>query len=151
MGKIRIYVPIKKMKRKTEKTSPRGRKEKITPEQLIKALADNKGIQAEAARVLGIGRSTVTDYLERYPEVRAAYIQINEATIDGVESELLRQISSGNITGIIFYLKTKAKHRGYIEHSIHDIQSGGKPITWKDFITAALVPDENKEKDTDSQ
>ena len=32
-----------------------------------------------------------------------------------VEGQLLSQIRRGNITAIIFFLKTKAKHRGYVE------------------------------------
>jgi hypothetical protein len=123
-----------------------GRKFKVTAEQVIKALDDAYGIQAAAARSLGIGRSTIIDYINRYPEVKAAYDQINETTIDRVESKLLNQIEGGNITAIIFFLKTKGKSRGYIETNIHDLQSGGKPLTWKEFITTKLIDEKENSK-----
>jgi len=31
------------------------------------------------------------------------------------ESQLMKKIKQGNLTAIIFFLKTQAKHRGYVE------------------------------------
>jgi hypothetical protein len=121
-----------------------GRKFKVTAEQVIKALADSYGIQAAAAASLGIGRSTIIDYINRDPKIKEAYDQINETTIDRVESALLRQVEQGNITAMIFYLKTKAKHRGYVEFNIHGVKDM-KEMTWKEFITTKLIDDEEKD------
>ena len=92
-----------------------ARKKEFTPEQIIEALQKANGIQAAAAVALKTSRKTIQNYIKDNPEVADAYEQVNESTIDKVENKLLEQINSGNITAIIFYLKTKAKHRGYVE------------------------------------
>ena len=88
---------------------------KFTAEQMIKAIQDAEGNLSEAARQLECSRQTVHNYINKYVTVEQAYHDINEQTIDMVEGKLLDQIRKGNITAIIFYLKTKAKHRGYVE------------------------------------
>jgi len=69
---------------------------------------------------------------EDFATVKAAYEEANERTIDMVEGQLLTQIKRGNITAIIFFLKTKAKHRGYIER--HEYQHDGQivVVNWDD-------------------
>jgi PBP1b-binding outer membrane lipoprotein LpoB len=123
----------------------RGRKLKFTSAEIIQALDDAYGIQASAARALGMGRSTMVDYIARDPKIKAAYEQINETTIDRVENKLLQQIDAGNITAIIFYLKTKAKSRGYIEFNVHAMKEINKPITWKEFIESTIIDEDKKE------
>ena len=82
---------------------------------MIQALKKNNGIMARAAQALGCARSTVSNYIDRYPTVKAAFDEANETNIDFVESKLMSNINSGDTTAIIFFLKTKAKHRGYVE------------------------------------
>lgn len=91
------------------------RKKEFTNEQIIKALQDANGLQAAAAIKLKTSRTTIANYIKNNEDVKAAYDDVNETTIDKVEGKLLEQVNGGNITAIIFYLKTKAKHRGYVE------------------------------------
>lgn len=89
--------------------------EKFTAEQVAEAVKKSKGILSAAAQSLGCARGTVQNYISRYATVKAAYDEANETTIDFVESRLLKNIDSGDTTAMIFYLKTKAKHRGFVE------------------------------------
>ncbi len=55
-----------------------------------------------------------------------------EATlIDLAEGKLYSKINEGNMTAIIFYLKCKAKDRGYIERG--QIEVTGKLVTGPDM------------------
>ena len=45
-----------------------------------------------------------------------------------VESSLMKAIEGGNVTAMIFYLKTQGKGRGYVERSEHDLSPNG-PVT----------------------
>ena len=63
------------------------------------------------------------------PEFAKAVEDIKEAQIDYVEGELIKNIAQGKETSIIFYLKSKAKKRGYTDKSEVDITSGGKSIS----------------------
>ena len=89
--------------------------EKYTAQQVIDALEESKGIIAVASRKLGCTRATVYRYLKNYSTVKQAYDDANETNIDFVENKLMKAIDDGNITAMIFFLKTKAKHRGYVE------------------------------------
>tara|TARA_R110002020_G_scaffold92899_2_gene224454 strand:- start:11251 stop:11601 length:351 start_codon:yes stop_codon:yes gene_type:complete len=99
-------------------------------EKLLKALAETQGLIYHACKKAGnISRSTYYRYLKEDPEFAKAVDDIKEAQIDYVEGELIKNISRGKETSIIFYLKSKAKNRGYTERSEVDITSGGKTLT----------------------
>lgn len=92
----------------------RSRK-KYTPEQIIKALKNTGGIIKNAAEAIGCSRQTVYNYMDEYPEVEAARDNEVETLIDFAEEKLVEQIGQGNMTAIIFFLKCRAKVRGYVE------------------------------------
>ena len=97
-------------------------------EKLLKALAETQGLIYHACKKAGnISRSTYYRYMREDKEFAQAVEDIKEAQIDYVEGELIKNISRGKETSIIFYLKSKAKERGYAEKL--DITSGGKPLT----------------------
>lgn len=82
---------------------------------MLERLEFHLGIVSRACKDANINRSTHYDWLENDPYYRKAVEDISETALDVVESELFRQIKDGNVTAIIFYLKTKGKKRGYIE------------------------------------
>ena len=84
-------------------------------QKLLKALEESHGVVTNACRKAGISRAQYYRYLQQDEKFAQAVEEIQEAAIDFVESQLFKQIKEGNITGQIFYLKTKGKHRGYIE------------------------------------
>lgn len=113
-----------KSKKKSAPHNPDGRPEQFKPEQVIRAIQGAQGLLAGAARLLECSRTTVYAYVKKYPEVQAALEEQNETTKDFVEGKLIDQIRNDNITAIIFYLKTKAKDRGYIERTEHSGPDG---------------------------
>ena len=64
---------------------------------------------------LGIERATFYNWLKEDNSFKEKITALEEGDIDTAESALKRQIREGNITAIIFYLKTKGKNRGYVE------------------------------------
>ena len=89
--------------------------QEYSAEQIAKALIDANGIIATAAKRLGCTRQTVYNYIGKDKTVAAARDEAKETTLDWVESQLMKQIGTGNMTAIIFYLKTQGKGRGYVE------------------------------------
>jgi hypothetical protein len=82
---------------------------------MIEALEQSLGIVTTACKKVGINRKTHYDWLKADEEYAASVLSIEDMTIDFAESQLHKQIKDGNPTSTIFYLKTKAKKRGYIE------------------------------------
>lgn len=99
--------------------------EKFTAEQMIRAIHEASGILAAAARILGCSRTTVHRYVNQYATVKAAYEEANESMIDFAEQQLFKNIKAGKEASIFFFLKTKAKHRGYVERTERTGADGG--------------------------
>ena len=66
-------------------------------------------------------KSTVYEYLKRYPDLQNVLDEARESAIDFVESALMKAIEADNLTAIIFFLKTQGKSRGYNERPEHDV------------------------------
>lgn len=84
-------------------------------QKMLKALEESHGVVTTACSKAGISRAQYYRWWNDDEKFRQQCDDIQESAIDFVESELFKQIKQGNITGQIFYLKTKGKHRGYIE------------------------------------
>jgi hypothetical protein len=82
---------------------------------MIEALQKSLGIVTQACKMVGIDRWTHYDWYNNDPEYKKKVDDVAEITIDFAESQLHKQIKEQNTTATIFFLKTKAKHRGYIE------------------------------------
>jgi predicted transcriptional regulator len=107
-------------------------RESFTQEQVAEALVAAGGVQADAARILGCSRTTINGYVRRYPNLQELIINAREETLDLAESQLLKKVKEGNMTAIIFYLKTQGKQRGYVEKG----EAPQKPDETQDFSTA---------------
>lgn len=92
-----------------------AKKEKYKVQEVIDALIEADGYVSKTASILLCSAKTVYNYSEKYPTIKAAWDNIRERRHDFVENALHKQIKEGNTTATIFYLKTQAKHRGYIE------------------------------------
>lgn len=81
-----------------------------------------RGTFSEAFQLCGISRRTGYYWLTEDPQFQVdmdkAREKANASGTDMVETALMKSIKDGNIAGIIFYLKTQARDRGYIEKQI---------------------------------
>ena len=109
---------------------------------VLEELEKQKGIVSTACNNTGTPRSTFYKWVKDDSEFKEAVGEIQEVAIDYVESKLFEKIdgvyegkntADGELivyktppsdTAIIFYLKTKAKKRGYIEKSQMEITKG---------------------------
>ncbi len=53
--------------------------------------------------------------MREFPSVKNAVDEARECVTDLAESQLYKKIAEGDLTAIIFYLKTRGKARGYVE------------------------------------
>lgn len=121
----------------------------IKKKKMVEALRKCKGIVSHAAEVAGVSRKTHYEWLKTDEEYKAEVEAIDEGTIDFVESKLFELINGVTLgkevdgevkvydappckTSIIFYLKTKAKSRGYIERSEVSINKEPNLPDWMD-------------------
>ena len=82
---------------------------------MIAALEKSLGIVTTACKNVGIDRRTHYRWLKDDQDYKEAVESVEDIALDFAESQLHKQIKDGNPTSTIFYLKTKAKRRGYIE------------------------------------
>jgi len=87
----------------------------IVKKNLLEALEKSLGIVTTACKIVGCARSTFYKYYKDDQDFRASVDELENLTLDFVESKLHKQIENDNTTATIFYLKTKGKKRGYIE------------------------------------
>ena len=115
-------------------------KQRYSSAEVIAACDDSAGVMAVVARKLGCDRATVLNYAKRYPTVRAALDQADEAATDEAESKSIELIRALYWPAIEYRLKTKGRKRGYIERTEHELTGpDGGPIKTEDVT---LLSDE---------
>ena len=82
---------------------------------LIEALKKHDGNMASCAKEFSCSRALVWSYVDRDRQLRELTDELQETFIDEAESQLYKAIREGNVVATIFFLKTKARHRGYSE------------------------------------
>lgn len=87
-----------------------GRKKRLLGE-----LSKTHGLVTLACQQANIARASYYNWYNNDPIFAEACQEILERTYDHVENRLLQNIKQGDTTAIIFYCKTKMKHRGYSE------------------------------------
>jgi hypothetical protein len=93
----------------------RGIKNTATLEQCIQAIQESRGLITQAARKLGMDDTTFHTRIKQYPELKKAVEDARYRQDDIVENMLFRKVDDGELTAVIFYLKTRCKSRGYSE------------------------------------
>ena len=104
-----------------------------TKKALIEASEKSLGVVTTACKQVGIDRTTFYRYYKEDEKFKKQVDDLSNVAKDFAESQLFKQIQDGNPTATIFYLKTKAKDRGYVERQ--EIQHTGdvktEVIQWK--------------------
>ena len=108
-------------KRLTDPGSSTKMTQVVKKKMFIDILEKNLGVLTPTFKEVGIHHQTYYNWLEKDPKFKADVENIKEVAVDYVESALYKNIAGGNVTAQIFYLKTKARHRGYIERTENDI------------------------------
>ena len=96
-----------KKKRKSSSEIKRNR--------FLKAFKESLGIVSYACDKAHVSRQTYYEWIKKDEDFARQTENIEEESIDMAESKLKMAINEGNITAILFYLKTKGKKRGYVE------------------------------------
>lgn len=107
---------------------------------VITALEKTLGVVAQACQTAGISRQTFYRWMKEDPDFKTKVQEVGEYAVDFVESQLFKQIQGGNTTATIFYLKTKGKHRGYVETQEVSIADKSDAPSW--WVSAPNDPDE---------
>lgn len=89
-------------------------RERHDPETVIRAIRQHHGLLAPAAKMLGYERCTLYHYVKRH-QLEPVIEEAREEALDWAENYLWEQITQGNLTAIIFFLKCLGKSRGYVE------------------------------------
>lgn len=93
-------------------------KEKVK-EQIIKL----KGNLTKVAQSFRCARETISRIVRVNPDVKAVVDEARERTIDDVEDAFINKALKGDTTASIFFLKTRARERGYDQDFRADMES----------------------------
>ncbi len=133
----------KQKKRKmTKSLIKRDERTAIKKDQFLKAYFPLLGNIAQICRSIKIDRQTYYNWLKRDKKFRIAIEEEREGMIDFAESKLYKMIDEKNTAAVIFFLKTQAKDRGYIERE--EIDHTG--LIRFEFSNLFMPKDRRKEK-----
>lgn len=96
------------------RTAPRKKAVLAKQRAFIAALPGHNFSVSRVCRTLSIGRSTFYEWLSD-SDFKRQYEESVEEQIDVWEESLLKNIKAGDAASIIFALKTRGKHRGWVE------------------------------------
>lgn len=118
---------------KKENYKPTGRKagsrmtedEKNTiKKNFLKAFQKYQGEWKKAAEEAGTCVATVKHWMKNDEVFNDRVYEIDQSFVDEVEQALMARIREGDTRAMIFYLRCKAKDRGYIQSTARDLVNG---------------------------
>lgn len=117
--------------------------ERLKKGDVVTAIQQAKGYVSKAADLLGVTTQTIYNYSSKYPDVAEAIQESRESRHDYVESKLFSRIQKEDTTAIIFYLKTQAKQRGWVERQEVTGRDGG-PMESASAQVVVYIPDNGR-------
>jgi len=103
-------------------------KQAYNKNQLLGAMKKSLGVVSAACQMCNISRETFYTYMEKDSEFKKQIEDLENFTLDFVETQFLKNIQQGNTAEILFYLKTKGRNRGYTERQELDLTTKGESI-----------------------
>lgn len=95
---------------------------KFSSKAVINALKNNKGLLTYAAKDLKCHWRTVRNYINDDPAIAQAFEDIVEQVNDIAENVVRQDIIGGSVETAKWYLRYKAKHRGYVDKDNTDFR-----------------------------
>lgn len=88
---------------------------------IVEAIKENHGLVMKSCKEVGMHHSTFYSWMEKDPEFKDKAMEAvdygRENMKDIAESSLFSKIRQEDNTATIFYLKTKARDRGYVDRT----------------------------------
>lgn len=119
--------------KKTTKTT-------LKKEAFLVALEKSLGIVSQAAKQVGIDRTTPYRWMKEDEDFKDKVEEIQNVVGDFAETKLYELVNDGNPSAVIFLCKTKFKNRGYVERQEITGIDGGK----LDINIEVVYPDKNE-------
>ena len=94
---------------------------KIRKGRMIAQLIENNFHIGHACKQVGIAYDTHFEWLKKDPEYLRAVNQITEYELDEYQALLKKKAYEGDTAAIMFFLRTKGKHRGFSETQKHEV------------------------------
>lgn len=95
----------------------------IDRELLKELLIKHNGNLTRTALALGCARNSIKSIVATDPDVKAVLEEARERTVDEVEDAFTQRAIAGDTTASIFFLKTRARERGYDQDFRADIEA----------------------------
>ena len=89
----------------------------------LSAYRDNLLNISRACEIAEIDRTLFYQWIEKYPDFKEKVEAVEEKFLDYAESKLKKAVAEGNMTALIFFLKTKGRNRGYVERK--EVENSG--------------------------
>jgi hypothetical protein len=94
----------------------------------LEVLAEKKGLIATTCQSVGITKRTYYNWYNNNPEFKEAADAISDMQVEDVVSEFMKKIQGGDITAMIFYLKTKGRKLGFSEKDENETANNIKRV-----------------------
>jgi len=106
----------------------------------------NKCNVTKACKQIGINRQTFYNWKNNDQLFKDFLNECQEVVTDHVEGRLHELIDNLNPSAVIFYLKTKAKHRGYSQSNTIDLTNSDNSLNTRILSVNPLNQDQNIEE-----
>ena len=105
---------------------------KLTLSKVESALMQGNGVISDAARLCGVTRKAIYDFIQKHPELEQTRVEAIEVLKDDAENVVFNAIREGDLKTVRWWLERKAKERGYTTR-IETTGPDGSPIEFDEI------------------